>query len=516
MQRVFSVCQAGMRVFAFLSVFIMLLVTSCSSGSTKTPSTEPQATMIQSPTMRTSPPTSTFALGVEPTPTWSPMPVASSTPISLPSITRTPTIKPTGTFSPDTSPTPSPQEPTPQQTTPADPACMQALSDAALTGQKILFNSDREGNREIYIMNLDGSGLTNLTQHPARDWEHHWSPSGDKISFLSDREGDMYLYIMDLDGSHPTRITNIRTEHGYQWSPTGGEIAFAHKSDDQRDIYVIHPDGSGLVNLTQSPADDWDFAWSHDGQKIAFVSSRDGDREIYVINASGSGLLQLTHNKAGDFDPVWSPDDRHILFQSNVSLHEEDQGAEARSGVDLYTVQSDGSNLRLLTTDPTLSASYSPIWSQDGSKILFASILDFRVWPSYIYIINLDGTGLSQLSDVESMGRMHFAWSPDGRRIAIHYGNSDAWSGAGSTNVVMDADGSSPIELRSNSKFNAMPQWTWDSTYLVFNSGSDEMDLEDSFLPAGYGINIIRSDGTCFIRLTVTTADDDDPILSPP
>jgi Tol biopolymer transport system component len=505
-----------MRGFVFLFVLIAYFVSSCAIGSTEAPPNEPQATMIQSPTMRTFLPTSILASGVQPSATWSPMPVISLTPISLPSMTRTPTIKPTATCLPDSSPTPYPQEPTPQQTTPVDPLCMQALSDAALTGHKILFNSDREGNREIYIMNLDGSGLTNLTQHPARDWEHQWSPSGDKISFLSDREGDMYLYIMELDGSHPTRITNISTEHGYQWSPTGDKIAFAHKSDDQRDIYVIHPDGSGLVNLTQSPADDWDFSWSHDGQKIAFVSSRDGDREIYVINASGSGLLQLTHNNAGDFDPVWSPDDHHILFQSYVSPYEEDQGAEARSGVDLYTVGSDGRNLQLLTTDPTLSASYNPIWSQDGSKILFASILDFRVWPSYIYIIHLDGSGLSQLSDVKSMGRMHFAWSPDGRRMAINYGNSDAWSGAGSTNVVMDTDGSNPIELRSNSKFNAMPQWTWDSTYLVFTSGSDEMDPEESFLPAGYGINIIRSDGTCFIRLTITIADDDNPILSPP
>ena len=499
-----------MKVFVFCILLFMFLVASCSGASTETFPVEPSPTKIQLPAQWTSPSNSALAAGTQTPIRLSPLRSPSSTPTRLPFITMTPSNKPTSTSPPDISPTPSPEQPTP------DPVCMQALAAAAVTGQKILFDSDREGNREIYIMNLDGSGLTNLTKHPADDWDPRWSPGGDKISFLSDREGDDYLYSMNRDGSHTTRITTIFTKHGYEWSPTGGKVAFMHESGDQSDIYIVNSDGSGLINLTEDPAEEWDFAWSPNGQKIAFVSSRDGDDEIYVINTDGSGLIQLTHNAAADDEPIWSPDGYHILFSSRVSPYEEDQGAEAYSGLDLYTVQSDGSNLRLLTTDPTLSLSYSPVWSHDGSKILFASILHSRVWPSYIFIIHVDGTGLAQVSNVESVGRMHLVWSPDARRIAINYGNSDAWSGAGSTNIVMVADGTDPIELVSNSKFNSTPSWTRDSAYLVFRSGSDEMDLEDDFLPAGYGINIIRADGTCFTRLTVTTAHDRNPILSPP
>ena len=524
----FSVGEVYMKVFVFRVFLFMFLITSCTGAATEPLPVETGATKIQLPVQWTSTPNPTQVAETQISAQWTlttnqtqaaetqisvprlPFEIPPSTPTRLPFITMTPPIKPARTSPPEISPTPSPEQPTP------DPACVQTLTSALLNGQKILFESDREGNREIYIMNLDGSGLTNLTQHPADDWEHRWSPGGDKISFLSDRDGDDYLYVMNRDGSHPIRITNIITKHGYEWSPTGRKIAFVHESDDQSDIYVVNSDGSGLMNLTQDPAEDWDFAWSPNGQKIAFVSSRDGDGEIYVINVNGSGLLQLTHNDAGDDEPIWSPDGYHILFSSRVSPYEEDQGAEAYSGVDLYTVQSDGSNLRLLTTDPALSLSYSPVWSHDGSKVLFSSILDSRVWPSYIFIINVDGTGLTQLSNVESVGRMHLVWSPDARRIAINYGNSDAWSGAGSTNIVMVADGTDPIELVSNSKFNSTPSWTRDSAYLVFRSGSDEMDLEDDFLPAGYGINIIRADGTCFTRLTVTTAHDRNPILSPP
>jgi TolB protein len=365
-------------------------------------------------------------------------------------------------------------------------------------------------------MNLDGTGLTNLTQHPAEDWEHRWSSTGAEISFLSDRDGGEDLYIMDRDGSNPRRITDLPTnKFWHQWSPTGTKIAFVSILNRDQDVYVVNADGSGLRNLTQNPARDWRFAWSSDGRKIAFVSDRDGDDEIFVINADGTGLRQLTNNLAMDTDPVWSPDGSLIVFESNVSPNPGDGGAEANVGLDLYTVASDGSSLSLLTTDPDLSLSYNPAWSKDGRRILFASILDFRVWPSYPFLINTDGTGLMRISEAESFGRMSFSWSPDGKHIALRYGNSDAYSGSGSTVAVFNAGGTNLRIIESNSQFNTMLHWTQEGDYLVFSSGSDEIDPNDPPFPAGYGINIVRADGSCFTRLTDGSADDEDPLLSP-
>jgi len=365
-------------------------------------------------------------------------------------------------------------------------------------------------------MNLDGSGLTNLTRHPAKDWEHQWSPSGDKISFLSDRDGDPHLFIMNRDGSNPTRITNIPTENGYKWSPTGWKIAFTHGRDNQRDIYVVNADGSGLLNLTQNPTNSRDFTWSHDGRRIAFVSYRDGDSEIYVLNTDGSGLHQLTNNNGGDEKPVWSPVSDLIVYTSNVGLDQVDPSTAIPKDQYLYAVSSDGTKSTFLSSDPGLNFSYNPKWSPDGKKVIFADIENGPGFPSHPFVINVDGTGLVQIPEVSSGGRMYFQWSPDMRRIVVWYGNSGSASFSGESIVVFNSNGENPIKLESNSIFVARPKWTHDSRFIVFESGSDEMDPMNDPFPLGYGINIIQADGTCFTRLTVTTSNDNHPLLSPP
>ena len=73
---------------------------------------------------------------------------------------------------------------------------------------RIAFQSNRDGNNEIYVMNGDSSGLTNLTNNPADDIGPVWSPDGKKIVFTSDRDGNAEIYIMNADGSHQTRFTN--------------------------------------------------------------------------------------------------------------------------------------------------------------------------------------------------------------------------------------------------------------------------------------------------------------------
>src|SRR5438874_925420 len=136
---------------------------------------------------------------------------------------------------------------------------------------QIAFTSDRDGNVDIYLVHADGSGVTRLTNNPARDFWPVWSSDGTKIAFHSERDGN-------------------------------GEI------------YVVHADGSGLPNLTNNPAWDAAPAWSPDGTKIAFHSERDGNGEIYVMNADGSNPLNLTNNPGWDGFGAWSPDGTKIAF----------------------------------------------------------------------------------------------------------------------------------------------------------------------------------------------------------
>ena len=87
-------------------------------------------------------------------------------------------------------------------------------------GSRIAFISERDGNLEIYVVNADGSGLTNLTNNPATDFVPRWSPNGSRIAFVSHRDGNSEIYVMNADGSGLTRLTNSpEDESGLTWQP---------------------------------------------------------------------------------------------------------------------------------------------------------------------------------------------------------------------------------------------------------------------------------------------------------
>ena len=130
-------------------------------------------------------------------------------------------------------------------------------------------------------------------------------PGGNgKIAFQSTRNGNFSdIYVMDPDGSNLTNLTNqpfwFLLEHDPDWSPDGTKIVFGINVDEfsQDNIYVMDANGANAVQLTNISKD---FApvWSPDGKKIAFGSFRDGNAEIYVMNADGSNPINLTNNPA--------------------------------------------------------------------------------------------------------------------------------------------------------------------------------------------------------------------------
>ncbi len=160
-------------------------------------------------------------------------------------------------------------------------------------GRKIAFMSNRDGSEEIYLVNLDGSGLVNPTRSRGRDNRPMWSPNGRLIAFRSDRDGNGEVYVMNADGSGVRRLTrNPASDGGPVWSPDGRKLLFVRFRHGNSDIYVMNRDGSGQRNLTPEArpariARDGSPAWSPDGRFIAFLSERDSTGRIYVMTADG-------------------------------------------------------------------------------------------------------------------------------------------------------------------------------------------------------------------------------------
>jgi Tol biopolymer transport system component len=192
---------------------------------------------------------------------------------------------------------------------------------------------------EIYLVNSDGPGSTQLTSNSVLDEDPAWSPDGSQIVFASEREGNREIYVMNADGSNAVRLTtSSATESSPAWSPDGNRIAFVSSRDGDREIYVMNADGTNPERLTSSPGSDLDPTWSPDGRQLAYSSERGGVPRIYVMDATGNGQRQVTLGWLGDTEPAWSADGEAILFIREIRI------VNGASGYQPWSVAPDGTN----------------------------------------------------------------------------------------------------------------------------------------------------------------------------
>jgi Tol biopolymer transport system component len=235
-------------------------------------------------------------------------------------------------------------------------------------GGVIAFQSDRDRQDEIYVMNADGSDQRLLISNKwALDSMPAWSPDGRQIAFASrDRGRDFEICVVRvtddlqaIEGEASRHLTgNDYDDLHPTWSADGTKIAFFSKRDNYTDIYVMNVDGTDERQLTDNSANDKDPAWSPDGTQIAFISDRNGERHLYVMDADGSSAQLLTDaSYPWNDDPAWSPDGTQIAFRSN------------RIGyIDVYVINADGGSLpQQLTHNAESDQDRAPTWRPSGT-----------------------------------------------------------------------------------------------------------------------------------------------------
>jgi len=253
---------------------------------------------------------------------------------------------------------------------------------------KIVFESTRDGNYEIYTMYADGSSPTDLTNNPAADEEPAFTRDGTKIAFVSNRNGNFDIWTMNPDGTGLKQLTsNAGMNLDPIFSDDDSKIAFESNRTGTLQIYVMNADGSNQIQLTNLAGSSGMPSFNQNGSALIFASTASnpssGNEQLYTINVNGTNLTRLTTDSASDFYARYSPDGSHIAFEST------------RSGAtEIYTMNADGSNQVMLTHDAT--GDTYPSYSPDGSQIDFTSSRDGN---AEIYIMNADGTGQTRLTN---------------------------------------------------------------------------------------------------------------------
>ncbi|MCW5514709.1 TolB family protein [Muriicola sp. Z0-33] len=195
---------------------------------------------------------------------------------------------------------------------------------------------------DIFVADLKGNIVGQLTDEPGYDAEATVSPKGDKIVFTSMRSGDLELYTMNLDGSDVRQITDtLGYDGGAFFSPDGSKIIFRASRPEtdaaiaeykellsqglvqptEMELFICDADGSNLKQLTFLGNANWSPFFHPSGEKILFSSNFEAEKgfpfNLYFIDIDGKNLERVTHGKTFDAFPVFSNDGKYLAFSSN-------------------------------------------------------------------------------------------------------------------------------------------------------------------------------------------------------
>jgi Tol biopolymer transport system component len=409
---------------------------------------------------------------------------------------------------------------------------LSVLPTATPAIEQAVFTSRRNGNEEIYRINLDGSGLVRLTEHPARDFRAALSPDGLQTAFVSNRGGNEQVYLIDSNGANLRRLTNeplgaadpvfavdgnalyyvairitgrvlMRYDVTAQThtmlltspaeiaepapSPDGKRIAFVARDGRETglDIFLANLDRTGaVINLTNRPGVDAAPSWSPDGTRLVFHSDRDGDFDIFTMAADGSAQTPVIDSANDETQPVWSRDGRTLLFVAGGDLYRTDDSGSAPTAVTVTAAEEAEPQLvpasRLRTTDQLLLNV-----GTNNRALQLASMTD--------------GTR-RQLAESLFDDILTAAWSPDGAQVvfsADRSGNYDLY--------VLNADGSGLRRLTDHPARDLHPAWSPDGQTIAFETNRN----------GNWDIYFVPAAGGAAVPFTSDTADEGNPSWAP-
>jgi len=315
-----------------------------------------------------------------------------------------------------------------------------------LTGQATEFALSPNGKQiafvvrgEIFVVSAEKGGeARRITDHPYRDFDLHWSPDGRKLAFISERDNNREVYIVDVRTRELKRLTNTpdAAESNPQWSPTGNHIAFVRGPFGRRLCWVDVNTGEEKV-VAEGPFIT-EFSWSPDGRWICFNKRDPANNvtDLYIVPWSGGEPINVTRMPYWNGSIVWTKDGKHIVFRSrrtddNTDIYvlplerpkeklDEEEEAEKKpleqkgDEKKLPEVRIDFTDIhkRLRRLTATAFDEEAFAVSPDSQTVLFVAT---PVDQPEIWSVPLEGGSLTRLASGVSASQLQF--SPDGSRL---------------------------------------------------------------------------------------------------
>lgn len=243
-----------------------------------------------------------------------------------------------------------------------DEVILHITGERGVSLSKIAFISDASGYKEVYISDVLGDEMRQVTRHHSITVSPRFSPDGGRLAYTSYHRDNANLYITDLSQSEITKPFSTFSGLNYApaWSPDGGTLALTLSKDGNSDLYLMSINGKVVQKLTSGAGLNMSPSWSPDGKRMAFCSDRSGTPQIYIMDMSSGAVERLTYEGKYNSSPNWSPKGDWIAYASqNGSVFQ------------IYLIHPEGGNPIQLTMHG--GSNESPCFSPDGRQVVYSS-----------------------------------------------------------------------------------------------------------------------------------------------